>query len=239
MRKNIKKISIQTEISVNWKILVIFLVSFVVTYFVVLGAFQLVRQKTKTKNQSKQTLNNTIKNIFLKITKPKYNYYESKKPTIDPVMVKELIDSTEKDYVIVDIRSSMEYKWNHMKGAINMPAYENPNNVYQTQTKLDDVYKKVSKKFAGKKLVIVYSYRPESDMTDKVFEYFKKYKYPVRVLSITWYDWLHNFASWMPGIQAGGFDNSKYIEGNNNLSQPVQPVVPGVPIAPGIPIIPQ
>ena len=195
------------------KTIIIFLTSFTVSLIILSSIFRTINNKNKSKTQSKPEIGKTITEIILKITKPRYNYFESKKPMIDPVMVKELIDSTEKDYVIVDIRSSMEYKWSHMKGAINMPAYADPNNVYQTQNKLDDVYKKVSKKLTGKKLVIVYGYRPESDITDKAFEYLKKYKYPVRVLSISWYDWLHNFATWMPGIQAGGFDNSRYIEG--------------------------
>lgn len=221
MKKTVKKTFYQTESVINKKVIAIFLVSFIVSLIVISGIFRLANKKT-------------IAKIISKITKPRYNYFESKQPMIDPVMVKELIDSTEKDYLIVDIRSSMEYKWSHIKGAINMPAYEDPNNVYQTQNKLNDVYKKISKKFAGKKLVIIYGYRPDSDITEKVFEYLKKYKYPVRILSIPWYDWLHNFANWMPGIQTGGFDNSKYIEGNNNGI--LQPFVPPAPIAPIAPI---
>jgi len=239
MKKSIKKTFYKTESVINKKIITIFLASFVISLIVMSSIFRVSNKKNNSDGQSKLEIGKTITEIISKITKSRYNYYESKKTTIDPVMVKELIDSTEKDYLIVDIRSSMEYKWSHMKGAINMPAYEDPNNVYQTQNKLDDVYKKVSKKFAGKKLMIVYGYRPESDITDKVFEYLKKYKYPVRVLSIPWYDWLHNFASWMPGIQTGGFDNSKYIEGGSSLSQPVAPGALGVPMVPGIPIIPQ
>lgn len=204
------------------KTIKVFLLSFAITYFIVLGVFRLTNQKIKI-----------IKEYLLKITKPKYNYYKSEKSTIDPVMVKELIDLTEKDYVIVDIRSTTEYKWSHMKGAINMPVYEDPNNVYQTQNKLNDVYKTINKKLSRKKLIIVYGYSPDSDITDKAYEFLKKNSLPVRVMSISWYDWLHNFAEWIPGIQTGGFDNSKYIEGNNNgILQPFAPPAPIAPIAP-------
>lgn len=204
------------------KTIKVFLFSFVIAYFIVLGLFTLTNKKIET-----------IEEFISKIIKPKYDFYESKKPTVDPVMVKELIDSTEKDYVIVDIRSAMEYKWSHMKGAINIPAYTDPNNVYQTQNKLGDVYKKVSKIFARKKLIIIYGYSSDSDINDKVYEFFKKNNLPVRIMSISWYEWSHNFAEWMPGIHAGSFDSGKYVEGNNNgISQPFAPPAPIAPIAP-------
>ena len=81
----------------------------------------------------------------------------------DPVMVKELIDSTEKSYIIIDIRSASEYRQSHIKGAINIPSYTNPDNVYQSLTNKNQEFNKQSNKLTNKKMINLNGYNTEAD----------------------------------------------------------------------------
>lgn len=195
------------------KTIIIFLTSFTVSLIVLSSIFRTINNKNKSKTQSKPKISKTITQIISKAIKPKYNYYESKKSTIDPVMVKELIDSSEKSYIIIDIRSAGEYKQKHIKGAINIPSYSDPKNIYQSLTNKSQEFNKQSKKLTGKKLVIVYSYHPEADITYDMVDFFKKMGISVRVLNISWYEWASNFYSWMPSGALANFSINNYLEG--------------------------
>lgn len=196
----------------------IFILSSLVTYLIVLGIYRLTSRKTTTNNKTKSTLSVKMKETISAILKPRYNYYESKKVTIDPVMVKELIDSTEKSYVIVDIRSAGEYKKSHIKNAINVPAYQNAKNVYQSLTNKNQELNREKNKILGKKLIIVYGYHPEADITDDMVSYLKKIGLPVRVLNVSWYEWRSNFYSWMPSEALQDFSINKYLQGEEMIT---------------------
>lgn len=213
MKKTVKKTFYQTESVINKKIIAIFLASFVISLIVLSGIFRMFNNKNKSNIQSKPEIGKTITKIISKVVKPKYNYFESKKPTIDPVMVKELIDSSEKSYIIIDIRSADEYKQKHIKGAINIPSYSDPKNIYQSLTNKNQELNKQSKKLIGKKLIVVYGYHPEADITYDMVEFFKKMGITVRILNISWYEWGSNFYSWMPSGALINFSINNYLEG--------------------------
>lgn len=195
------------------KTIIIFLTSFIISLIVLSSIFRMFNNNNKSKTQSKPQIGETITKIISKVVKPKYNYFESKKPTIDPVMVKELIDSKEKAYLIIDIRSEKEYEQSHIKGAINIPSYKDASNVYQSLTNYSTEINRFRKAFFGKKLVIIYGYHPEADVTKDAENILKKMGLITRVMNVSWYEWRSNFYSWMPSGALINFSINNYLEG--------------------------
>jgi len=199
------------ESKINWfgagRILGVFIIAFFITFYITIFIYRRII------NRIEPMTNKKIKKISLKVAKPKYNYFESKKSTIDPVIVKELIDSKEKAYIIIDTRSEKEYEQSHIKGAVNIPSYEDAKNVYQSLTNFSAEFSKKRKLFIGKRLVVVYGYHPEADLMEDCVHVLKKTKINTRILNVSWYEWQSNFYSWMPLSGLQSFSINNYLEG--------------------------
>lgn len=234
MKKN-KRIHIAKKINIPKGLFLglIFLVSLSLTTMSILFIRQM-GNKTK--------LNKLTRSLPVIFSRKKYNYFQSKRDHIDPAMVKELIDEKNSEFIILDIRSSTEYKQSHIKGALSLPSYEDFQKSYQTQTDKEAVLRKIIKQLYRKRLIILYGNSPISDMTYDMFDFLRQKNLPVRIMAVSWNEWKSGSVNWLPGGESIGADMNRYIEPIHALTIP--PAYPGtagqggVQINPGLDPVP-
>lgn len=205
----------------------IFLLSFTLCFIFAKYLFSWLNSQPRKKNETAKVQINLVQQsssslltVFseklqsLKSLLPekKYDYYQTKRQFIDPVLIKEAIDKKDSQTLIVDIRSTQEYKSAHIKSAINVPAYTNSQDVYGTLTQKNLLRMEIGKKIAGKKLVVIYGYKSDADITQDVYEDLKQV-FAVKVFGISWNDWKNNFYSWLPNAEKQSFKVEDYMEG--------------------------
>ncbi len=133
--------------------------------------------------------------------------------TIDPVLVKEYMETNNDTYILVDVRSDAEYRSGHIKGAVSIPLYTDFRRPYGSGVKLDGWEKELRKQTAGKREIIVYGYRPDADIIHIAVDAVRKKNMPVKILSVGYGDWVGGFPQWMPGHEMGeSFNINDYIE---------------------------
>jgi rhodanese-related sulfurtransferase len=97
------------------------------------------------------------------------------------------------DFVLVDLRSAQEYSQGHIAGAVNIPAYRDPNT-----TAYDEVDRIVGA-FAAlpmDKEVIVYCYSTPCMTGRKVGKTLVEHGIYVKHLGIGWNEWRHFWTLW-------------------------------------------
>lgn len=210
--------------TINWgaivRVVCVFIVSFVVCYFSVQYLLTSVVKLPKIKLNYRVGPNTpnlqipfsqTLKKLSSLLPQKKYDYFQLKRPFIDAEIVREALDKKDKMILLVDIRSAEEYKNAHIKTAMSAPAYTNSRNVYGSIAPKGDIRQEISKSYKGKQLVVIYGYKPESDIVRDVYENLSQL-FPVRILGISFYEWKNNFYSWVPGAEFGGINMDTYIE---------------------------
>lgn len=173
-----------------------------------------IEPKTKPISSSLVTsFSQAVKTVSALLPKSQYDYYQTKRQFIDPILIKEALDKKDPNILIVDIRSTQEYKSAHIKTAISAPSYTNSQDVYESLTQKEDIRTEIGKYIKGKRLVVIYGYTPNSDISQDVYENLKQI-FPVRVMGISWYEWRSNFYSWMPSSGLNNFSINNYLEGD-------------------------
>lgn len=218
-----------TEQKNNWiRIIGIFFLSFVVCFFFskYLFTWALNQPKTKKMDFSKMQIKGVqiIQILSQLIPKEQYDYYQTKRQFIDPVLIKEALDKKDTNVLLVDIRSLGEYKSAHIKTAISAPAYTNGQNVYGTLTSKNAIRSAIGAHLSGKKLVVIYGYKPDSDISQDVYENIKQ-SFSVRVMGISWNDWKNNFYSWLPNAEKQNFNINTYLDGADVIKSPGLPQI--------------
>jgi rhodanese-related sulfurtransferase len=136
--------------------------------------------------------------------------------TIDPVLVKEYMETNNDTYILVDVRSDAEYRSGHIKRAVSIPLYTDFRRPYGSAVKLDGWEKELRKQTAGKREIVVYGYRPDADIIHIAVDAVRKKSMPVKILSVGYGDWVGGFPQWMPGHEIyGSFNINDYIERMN------------------------
>lgn len=133
--------------------------------------------------------------------------------TIDPVLVKEYMDTNNDTYILVDVRSDAEYRSGHIRRAVSIPLYTDFRHPYGSAVKRDVWETELRKRTGGKREIIVYGYRPDADIIHIAVDAVRKKKMPVKILSVGYGDWVGGFPQWMPGHEIyGSFNINDYIE---------------------------
>lgn len=77
---------------------------------------------------------------------------------MSPHGLRKLIDKQDKSFVLVDLRSEQEYLAGHIVGAVNIPAYKDPDtSAYDDTTRIIGDFQKL-KSLYPERSIIVYCY---------------------------------------------------------------------------------
>ena len=115
---------------------------------------------------------------------------------IDPFVVKKVIDDKNSDWIIVDYRSEEEYTASHIKGAVNIPLYQDYKRAYETQVMMNDWVKQFEKVMSGKKMAVIYGYWQDATMGKKLASFLTKNRMSFRMLAVGFTDFKNNFNRW-------------------------------------------
>jgi rhodanese-related sulfurtransferase len=112
---------------------------------------------------------------------------------VSPHSLRVKMDKGINDYILVDLRSREEYEKGHIVGAINIPAYENP------QTPAYDDVDRIVKAFASlpkDKEIIVYCYSIPCMTGRKIGKILAEHGIYVKHLGIGWNEWRYFWNLW-------------------------------------------
>lgn len=117
---------------------------------------------------------------------------------VSPHTVRKKMDKGETDFVLIDLRSQEEYEKEHVVGAINIPAYKNPNTSISLDTDKDQAERIVGQ-FLGLpkgKDVIVYCYSMPCMTGRKIGKLLADRNIFVKHLNIGWNEWRYYWDLW-------------------------------------------
>jgi len=112
---------------------------------------------------------------------------------VSPHSLRKKMDNGEHDFVLVDLRSAEEYETAHIIGAVNIPAYTDPNH-----SAYDEVERIVSafEALPDDKEVIVYCYSTACMTGRKIGGMLAEHGLFVKYLGIGWNEWRYGFDMW-------------------------------------------
>ncbi len=136
--------------------------------------------------------------------------------SVSPHGLRVKMDKEDKDYTLVDLRSQNEYDKEHIKGAINIPAYKNeftPD--YDNVERLISQFSELSKD----KDVIVYCYSAACMSGRKIGKILAENGIYVKHLNIGWNEWRYSWNLWNHEPEWDITNVSDYIEAGNVSSE--------------------
>lgn len=138
------------------------------------------------------------------------NPFNTTKDTLvyDPYALVLQIDKGKNESVIVDLRSSEEYKAEHIKYAVNVPAYTSLKKM-DTIT-LDKSFVEQVRTKAGGKPVIVYAHFSGSPVARDAAVLLNAQGVSAYMLAIGWNEWRHFRNVWLPESVWDETDMTKY-----------------------------
>jgi rhodanese-related sulfurtransferase len=112
---------------------------------------------------------------------------------VSPHGLRGKMDKGVHDFILVDLRSKQEYEKEHIVGAINIPAYSDPDH-----SAYDDVDRIVGafRLLDSSKNIIVYCYSTPCMTGRKIGLMLAKHGIYVQHLGIGWNDWKYDWKSW-------------------------------------------
>jgi len=117
---------------------------------------------------------------------------------VSPHTLRKKMDKGEKNYTLVDLRSSEEYVKSHIVNAINIPAYLDPNTSVsleqdnQEKKRIINEFKNLSKEND----IIVYCYSIPCMTGRKIGKFLAKNGIFVKHLGIGWNEWRYYWSLW-------------------------------------------
>lgn len=153
-----------------------FLTTIVISAVVSTGIFFLLEQRNKGSEE-------LIKDF----------YYTETAVHVSPHGLRKKMDKGDDSFILVDLRSSEEYQAAHVIGAINIPAYADPNH-----SAYDEVERIVSS-FRGlseDKEIIVYCYSIPCMTGRKIGKMLAEHDIYVKLLGVGWNEWRYYWDLW-------------------------------------------
>lgn len=140
-------------------------------------------------------------------------YYQAEMATVvSPSALKKMIDAKSDAYILVDLRSEVEYNTEHFATAINIPA------VSMNEDQLIEAFGKLDKS----KEIIVHCYSAYCTLGRQVGETLANKNIFVKELTIGWSELRYHYDLWNPGAKPE--DGEKYIiKGDPNTPQKLLP----------------
>lgn len=115
---------------------------------------------------------------------------------VSPHSIRKAMDKGEDSFVLVDLRSQEEYEREHIIGAINIPAYKDPNtSAYGDVERIVNSFKKLKEENPNKDIV-VYCYSIPCMTGRKVGLMLSENEIYVKHLGIGWNEWRHFWTLW-------------------------------------------
>lgn len=112
---------------------------------------------------------------------------------VSPHGLRKAMDKGEKPYIVVDLRSAEEYEKEHVIGAINIPAYSDPDtSAYGDVERIVGEFKKLPKD----KEVVVYCYSMPCMTGRKIGLMLAEHQIYVKHLGIGWNEWKYFWTLW-------------------------------------------
>lgn len=123
-----------------------------------------------------------------------YDFYKIENAVyISPHSLRKKMDKGDQSYILVDLRSQQEYEKEHIIGAINIPAYKDPDtSAYDEMERIVKDFKKLPKD----KEIIVYCYSMPCMTGRKVGLALAENGVFVKHLGIGWNEWRYFWTLW-------------------------------------------
>lgn len=129
-----------------------------------------------------------------------------------PHAVRKAIDKGDDSFILVDLRSREEYEKEHIVGAINIPAYKDPD------TSAYNEVDRIVSEFSGlpkDKEIIVYCYSAYCMTGRKIGKMLAEHEIYVKHLSIGWNEWRYSWNAWNHEHEWNKTNPLNYVEGKS------------------------
>jgi rhodanese-related sulfurtransferase len=112
---------------------------------------------------------------------------------VSPHHIRKAMSKGEDDFVLVDLRSQEEYEREHVAGAVNIPAYKDPNtSAYGDVERIVNSFRELPED----KDIIVYCYSIPCMTGRKVGKMLADHGIYVKHLGVGWNEWRHFWTLW-------------------------------------------
>lgn len=117
---------------------------------------------------------------------------------VSPHSVRKKMDAGETNYVLVDVRSPQEYEKEHIVGAINIPAYKDPNTSISLDTEKQEKVRIITsfRQLGNDKEIIVYCYSIPCMTGRKIGKLLIENNIYVKALGVGWNEWRYSWNLW-------------------------------------------
>jgi len=131
---------------------------------------------------------------------------------VSPHSIRKAIDKGDDSFVLVDLRSPQEYAKEHIKGAVNIPAYKDPDtSAYGDVDRIVNSFKDLQANNPDKD-VIVYCYSTPCMTGRKIGLMLAENDIFVKHLGIGWNEWRYSWNQWNHEHEWNSTDVMDYIE---------------------------
>lgn len=127
---------------------------------------------------------------------------------VSPHSLRKKIGEGQKGFVLVDLRSPQEYEREHIVGAVNIPAYKDPDTpVYEDVDRIVAAFKALPED----RDVIVYCYSMPCMTGRKIGKMLAEHGILVQHLGIGWNEWRHYWKLWNHELEWGKVKVEDYV----------------------------
>lgn len=136
---------------------------------------------------------------------------------VSPHSLRRKMDKKDTSYILVDLRSPQEYEKEHIIGAVNIPAYKDPNtSAYEEKDRIVGQFKELPK---GKD-IIVYCYSMPCMTGRKVGLMLAEKGIFVKHLGIGWNEWRYFWTLWNHEHEWKATKVEDYIKSGKDPGEP-------------------
>jgi len=130
---------------------------------------------------------------------------------VSPHTVRKDMDQGNNSFILVDLRSQEEYGEEHIIGAVNIPAYRNPDtSAYEDVDRIVAMFRSLQERNPGKD-IIVYCYSIPCMTGRKVGKMLAEHGIYVKHLGIGWNEWRYYWDLWNHGHEWNQTNVDNYI----------------------------
>lgn len=141
---------------------------------------------------------------------------------VSPHGLRTKMDQRKNDFTLVDLRSREEYEREHIAGAINIPAYSDPDtSAYGDVERIVGAFKELPKE----KSIIVYCYSMPCMTGRKIGKMLVDHDVYVQHLGIGWNEWRYFWNLWNHEHEWSKTDVTDYVASGSEPGEPKSKLV--------------
>lgn len=150
---------------------------------------------------------------------------------VSPHSIRGQMDKGTGNFVLVDLRSAEEYSKEHIVGAVNIPAYKDPNtSAYDEVERIVGSFQKLIKDNQNKD-IIVYCYSTPCMTGRKIGKILAEHDIYVKHLGIGWNEWRYYWNLWNHDGERKTLVENYIVKGNEpgtpKIQKTLSPCSPG------------